>query len=255
MEAPAVLFGPFVGELNWELYRFAPYAIYIKRRNPKKKLIVLTRSARFDLYGAYADILVPLKIRYDTMLKANKFALDNYPMESYTLLVDYFYEKYHRIYDIKDHFYPELGQFRSLKWQFPREKMDYCFKPRNKNFELTDKFLDGNKKFIIYDNNDDTRIEDKNIIYMKDFIEWASDEVDKNSTFIGVSICLIKKCEAIIGNFSSSVSRLGVLFKKPLIALNEKRDDDAVGLLNPFKTPVIRCNDVEEGIEKYENNI
>ena len=59
----AVLFGPFLGELSWEFYRFAPYAIYLKKRNPDIKLIVLTRKERFDLYGKHADILIPLRIK------------------------------------------------------------------------------------------------------------------------------------------------------------------------------------------------
>jgi len=54
----AFLFGPFLGELSWEFYRFAPYAIYLKKHNPDVNIIVLTRKERFDLYGIYADIII-----------------------------------------------------------------------------------------------------------------------------------------------------------------------------------------------------
>jgi len=60
----AYLFGPFFGELSWEYFRFAPYAIYLKKISPDIKMIVFTRPSRFDLYGQYADILVNKLWRY-----------------------------------------------------------------------------------------------------------------------------------------------------------------------------------------------
>ena len=37
MKRSAILVGPFVGELEWEMYRFAPYLIHLKKENPKYK--------------------------------------------------------------------------------------------------------------------------------------------------------------------------------------------------------------------------
>ena len=69
MDKPfAVLFGPFVGELYWEAGRFAPMLPYYREQYKNKKnvkFIVLTREDRFDLYGKYADILVPLRVPGD----------------------------------------------------------------------------------------------------------------------------------------------------------------------------------------------
>ena len=52
----AVLLGPFVGELYWEVGRFAPLLPKMINKEYKKKdvtYIVLTRRERFDLYGKY----------------------------------------------------------------------------------------------------------------------------------------------------------------------------------------------------------
>ena len=84
MRPKAFLFGPFVGELCWEFFRFAPYAIHLKKNNPNSRLIVLTRPSRFDLYGQYADILVPLRLKNDSHSKGRKaFKLTDYKEENY----------------------------------------------------------------------------------------------------------------------------------------------------------------------------
>ena len=73
MKEKAYLFGPFVGSIDWEFYRFAPLAIYLKTIDPDTKIIVLTRSSRFDLYGLHANFLVNLKIPNDIIIDQNCF--------------------------------------------------------------------------------------------------------------------------------------------------------------------------------------
>jgi hypothetical protein len=75
MKKKAYLFGPFFGEASWEYFRFAPYAIHLKKRNPKISFIVFTRPSRFDFYGQYADILIPLKIEKDNLYTQAAFKL------------------------------------------------------------------------------------------------------------------------------------------------------------------------------------
>ena len=129
----AFLFGPFMGELSWEFYRFAPYAIYLKKFNPDVQIIVLTREERFSLYGIYADILIPLRIKNDDMLIQRQFGSKNYKPEYYDTIKKYFYEKYKKRFDVIDHFCPLIhGWKRKIKWQFPRDKMDYDFQPQGK---------------------------------------------------------------------------------------------------------------------------
>ena len=69
MRKSAYLIGPFIGELLWEFYRFAPYVIYLKKKNPKAEFVIFTREERFDLYGRYGSVLVPLRIQNDHDLK------------------------------------------------------------------------------------------------------------------------------------------------------------------------------------------
>lgn len=247
------LFGPFIGDLNWEIYRFAGYAIHLKKENPDIKLIVLTRDSRFDLYGKYADILVPLNIRFDEFHKSNKFRMDNYPKESYTLIARYFLGKYNDRFKIINHFYPSIDWTYSLKWQFPRDQMDYDFKPRPKNFEIVGSFLGGIENYIVFDLEELNNV-GGNIIQLQDFIEDISDETDsKESSFIGSAICLLMKSKAVLGDLNSAIVRLGMILGKPFIALNETKSDDEIHLLNPKNVPIIKCSTIEEGIEKYEN--
>ena len=72
----AMLFGPFIGSLSWELYYFVPYMIYMKKHNPAYETIVYTRSERFDLYGTYGDILVPLRIKNDRNCIQHRFTIN-----------------------------------------------------------------------------------------------------------------------------------------------------------------------------------
>jgi len=96
MKQPVYLFGPFVGELEWEFFRFAPFAIHKKKENPTIPMIVFTRSSRFDLYGSYADILVPLRIPNDSNLKRECFRLDSLMTKEYNRMARRFASQYKR---------------------------------------------------------------------------------------------------------------------------------------------------------------
>ena len=74
------------------------------------------------------------------------------------------------------------------------------------------------------------------------------------ATTLGCFIEAIKICKFVVGNLNSDISRLALLLNKPLIAINEKLSDDAISIINPLKTPIIRCNDIVEGIKIYEDN-
>ena len=138
----AYLFGPFVGELAWEFFRFAPYAIHLKKENPNVKIIVLTRQERFDLYGKYSDILVPLRITDDKTYTQSAFGLLGYDINYYETISKFFAEKYNKEYEIIGHFYPNIKPWqRKIKWQFPRIKMDYDFNVRNTNNEIVDSIV------------------------------------------------------------------------------------------------------------------
>ena len=144
MKPSALLVGPFIGEFNWELYRFAPYIIHLRKLNPSHKLIVYTRPERFDLYGNYADILVPLNfMKGESFYPQEGFGIQGFQDYKYDLLVSFYNKKYKKRYIIKDHIFADIITWRrKIKWQFPRDKMDYNFKPRKENYNLMEGFFD-----------------------------------------------------------------------------------------------------------------
>jgi len=147
----AVLMGPFVGEFYWEAGRFAPMLPAMRARKYKNKdvkYIILTREDRFDLYGKYADILIPLKIDGDYVEKMPEcFRLIGFGVGKVKELAKQFYDKYKEKYNIIEHIYPNVskGQFVK-KNQFPQRLMLYNYSPRDENYTIVKKFLPNNGK-------------------------------------------------------------------------------------------------------------
>lgn len=150
----AVLMGPFVGELYWEAGRFAPMLPYMIQNDYKGqpiKYIILTREDRFDLYGKFANILVPLRIPGDYVSKFPEcFRLLNFSEEEYKLMTKEFYQKYSERYKIVKHIFPDIRKGAFLnKNQYPAGKMSYIFKPRQENYEFVDKYLPNGKPVVV----------------------------------------------------------------------------------------------------------
>ena len=245
----AILFGPFIGSTFWEFFRFAPYAIYLKKLNPDVKLIVLTRSSRFDFYGKYADILISEKIK-DQPQNQNCFKSSDVSINNYNKLKHSFHKKYKDRFDIIDHFCPNIKHFSyKLKWQFPRNLMTYDFKPRIKNEEILNNYNDSTCTTLVdfswvKDNkfkqslfND---LEDIDYIDYENLLKCIPYNVnnDKYSHY-GCLIRLIKRMNLIIGNIdNSNLTKLSLLLKVPIITVNENLSKDSISLLNPFKTSI-----------------
>jgi len=151
MKQKAIL-GVHVGELGWEILRFAPHVLWTKykRFNGEVKLIILTRPDRFDLYGQQADILEPLIIKGDfTKYQSDCFRLTGYPIENYHALMEYLVKKYSREYEIVAKIQPAIDRFKyTEKQQLPLNQMMYKFKPRSDNFRLLDEFISNDKPCI-----------------------------------------------------------------------------------------------------------
>jgi hypothetical protein len=150
----AVLMGPFVGELYWEAGRFAPmlpYMIQNQYKGQNVKYIILTREERFDLYGKFASILVPLRIPGDYINKNPEcFRLLNFTEEEYHLMAKEFRSKYEDRYKILTHLYPDIKKGAFLnKNQYPAAKMSYTFKPRQENYELVEKYLPNGRPVVV----------------------------------------------------------------------------------------------------------
>lgn len=136
-----ILAGPFIGELGWEILRFAPHIIWEKIKNKKSLLTVYSRLDRFDLYGEYVDEFVPLEIEGEFI--QNCFRLDEFEKEIYYDMARKFYETYSKKYNIIKHIFPniERGQFDN-KSQYLDSEKHYGFAPRKKNKEELEKFIE-----------------------------------------------------------------------------------------------------------------
>lgn len=255
MKPPAYLFGPFVGDLSWEFYRFAPYAIHTKKEKPDIKIIVLTRQSRFDLYGRYADILVPLRIPNDINRKRDCYRLESLSSKDYNRIARSFKSKYKKRYEIVNQYHPFISSWRyKIKWQLPRRLMDYDFKPREKNKQITRQLIKHNS--ILVDNQSIDycilpEVQNSSELVLK--ITNLSNDYD--TTTLGVIIECIRRCKIVIGNIENVIPQLALLLKKPVICINNKLSLDSIGLLNPFNTPIIYSSDIERGIKEYDNII
>jgi hypothetical protein len=147
----AVLMGPFVGEFYWEAGRFAPMLPAMRAREYKNKdvkYIIFTREERFDLYGKYADILVPLKIEGDYKSKMPEcFRLIGFGPEMVRKIANKFRNKYEEKYNIIRHIYPDTSKGKFVnKNQFSPKLMLYKYEPRDENYTLVNHFLPKNEK-------------------------------------------------------------------------------------------------------------
>jgi len=241
------LVGPFIGELSWEYFQFAPYIIYLKKSNPKAKIIVCTRLDRFDLYGQYADILIPMKIKNDIKQNHYCFKIKKIDIKYYNNLVKLYFKKYNKNISIIQHIYPDISSFYyKFKWQFSRLMMDYDFKPRSSNKKIINKYI--KKSDIII--NSCKSYNDKNIKTINELTLNYNKFINNNeNSLIGCYIESIKLCKGVIGYLNDNVSRLALLLKKPLFILDDKIDNDKANLLNPYKIPIIKISSIEEGIK------
>lgn len=147
----AVLMGPFVGEFYWEAGRFAPMLPAMRTREFKKrdvKYIVFTRPERFDLYGKYADVLVPMRIENDYVTRMPEcFRLIGFGKPMVDELAAKFKNKYKSEYNIIRHIYPDVSKGKFVnKNQFSRGRMLFKFEPRDENYSVVDQFLPKNGK-------------------------------------------------------------------------------------------------------------
>jgi len=257
MKDKVYLFGPFFGEVSWEYFQFAPYAIHLKKNETRSKLVVCTRPERFDLYGQYADILVPMRLKSDRFLKQNAFRLEGGDPVLYTKMAYIFFAKYKKLFGGQvEHYIPDISSLRyNLKWQFPRGKMDYNFIPRLLNHQYIHRVMN-TENVVIVDKEYQCNDSKYNIITIDELVKTVNKVIDNNKiSYLGCLIEILKCAKFTISDLKSDVGRLSILLKIPLIYPNRQLSNDRVNLLNPLKTKIIDCETVEEGIDIYENNI
>ena len=132
--------------------------------------------------------------------------------------------------------------------------MDYEFRPRDKNKTIASRFVRNNH--IIVDNIAEDYFNRPDVINSMDlFSKITNQTTGYDSTYLGSLIESLRLCRCVVGNLESHLSHLALLLKKPFICIDNKMTLDAIGLLNPFKVPIIFADNIEEGLEKYETNI
>jgi len=250
MRDKAILAGPFIGDITWEIYRFAPFILYLKDTIPDAHLVVFTRPESFDLYGVRASILVPLKLPHE---KTRCFSCDLISDSKYASLVETFKVSYKGRFKVVSHVFPVLrGFYWRVKWQFPRLLYNYDFRPRSGSRNAVERIQCDFFVSTFCDIQNLLTLSSRyTIITTSDLRNSIQETI--NCTYIGCVIEILKKSKCFIGDISSSEGQLALLLKVPVIT-TENLSSDEVSLLNPLRTPVIFCNDILTGVEIYENN-
>jgi len=248
-----MIFGPFVGEMIYEMSYFAPYAIYKKKNDPNRQLVVFTRPDRLDLYGQYVDIFVPLNLKDDDESFQSGWSSSIYNSEVISSLISVIKSKFVSRFHEVSHFIPYTkGNLSYVRWQFPRNEMDYDFKPRLLNLTWVLNNI-GNDDFIFCESKNYSF--NSNVVYFDDLKENYYSSQNESTTFLGVLIETIRKCKLVIGKLNSLCTRAAFLLKRPVISIDSEKGD-YIHLINPFRVPVIISDTVSHGVKfYYENNI
>lgn len=246
------LFGPFIGETIYELNYFVGHAIYLRKRDPRNKIIVLTRKENFDLYGKYATTLIPLPLSKE--LKPNKFSCNGMHFHLFDEMVRRFKLKYRNKIKVHGHFYPHITtHLKNLKWYYPRNEIDFDFKTRPKNFIIARDICKKSKDFIISDFQNDITSDSQYIFFP---VSYLFNELNITSvpdvTSIGILIEMIRLAKYVCADIDSLTGRLAMLVRKPLITKRSFLDVQYLNPINPYKSIVIGCENLSKGIRYLE---
>ena len=250
----AILMGPFAGELYWECGRFAailPYMKFKKYKDRKIKYIIYTREERFDLYGNYASILVPLRIDgdYQGKRQPNCYRLNGLKDVEYQQIVDKFRTKYEERYNIIEHLYPVVAKGGyDKKTQYNNNQMMFKFAPRQANYDAVVEYLPKDKPLIVlaprfrvgfqrnwkhWQKFYDMLYEDKNFNQDYNFIicgkhnEYVPDKHDRfldmnkiqlngGTSLVGILLVIMESAYFTFGS-QSAIPNISLLYKVPVL--------------------------------------
>ena len=253
------LFGPFIGETIYELNYFVGHAIYLRKQNPQNRVIVLTRKENFDLYGKYATTLLKLPLNEDLIPKG--FSCKNVRATLFDELVRRFELKYKNKFKINDHFYPQVTTYlKDLKWYYPRNEVDFDFKPRSRNAEIAQDII-RDRNIILSDFHN--HFGSKEMTYKIFPVRYPLCDLDlknvDNASPIGILIEMIRRSKYIYADLDSLTGRLAMLISRPLITNRNFIDAQELNPINPYASIVIGCQKLKDGVKylekMHENNI
>lgn len=269
-----------LGELYWEIARFAPHIIYMRRKKYKDlnntHFIIATHPSRFDIYGNYGNIYVPLRMADDPKYTANCYRLDGYPEVEYNNLGKVLKNQFSGRYDIVEVIYPKVSKNQfSNKRQFPSREYTYKYSPRPENLEVVNSQIKTDKKLVViapryrkglrrnwpyWQKFYNMLYENKDLMNRFEFIicgklpDCIPDEhnrfldinnfpVDKNTSLIGYTIEILKKSVFTVGS-QSGIPNISLLFGVEVLEWGHQKQFHTIDY-NIFKTKVTFLEDMK----------
>ena len=263
-----ILVGPFVGELYWEFFRFAPYVF--KQNSKNYPLVVLTRPDRYDIYGDRVIEFIPLDIKGDSIKRFGEcFKMIGLDIVDYDKITKTFHDQMEMKYKIVDHFVPPFKKPQYLdKDYYPLNHRLFEYKTREDNVNLVNNFFKKNNKPIVvlapryrknfkrnwpywqefYDKICDTKWNDKiDFVICGKENEYVPDvknrfkdinqiEQTNDSSLFGLMLEIIKRSCLTIGS-QSAIPNISLLFKVPVIEWGNQKHLHTVSY-NIHRTPV-----------------
>jgi len=251
MLAQNYLFGPFIGDVRYELNYFVGHAIYLRKRNPKHRIMVLTRREHFDLYGKYATMLLPLPLSEELIPKG--FDCTNIRPLVFDEILRKLQMKFRDEIRIHDHFYPKLGScLKDIKWYYPRDEVDFDFKPRLINKKIALEIVSSFDQLVISEYHKAFKgRDDCHILPYNYFTDKLNLKKSVEASIYGVLIETIRLSKYVFADIDSMLGRLAMLCCKPLITKRESIDAQYLNPLNPYGSLVIGCQKLEDGIKYF----
>lgn len=133
-----IIFGPFVGELSWELFRWSGFIKWFSKKYPDIRILISTMNDRIDLYN-------------DIFKEIDTFEIEGDRKSGYTSNISSF--TYNKILEpLKDRYKSlylfEPIQFGTNRNVFDLECMDHTYSPRKANSDLLESVILNNKDKI-----------------------------------------------------------------------------------------------------------
>ena len=140
---------------------------------------------------------------------------------------------------------------RNIKWLYPRDQINFDFRPRPKNNKIAQDIVKNINNVIISEFHlNFQKIGSYQIIPYRYFINKLT--IDQDCTILGILIEVMRKSRFIHGDIDSILGRLAMLMKIPLISQRGHLDMHYLNPLNPYKSIVIGCSELEDGIAYLE---
>lgn len=268
-----IVFGPSLMEMGWELFRWAPFIRWYKKENKHKKIHVLTRKDRMDLYYDNVDTIIPLTIDGDYIdYRPNMYQLNFFPREKYNQLIS----RYKKLFKNAFIFEPPNTNNRNF---FNPNNMDFSLNTNPENKRIIDSYLIKNKIPIVISprHRVDMKIkQDRN--WKLEYWHQLFDMIESSNKFItfiagsdpsfvkpkskafivlehltsftasniGLTIEAIKSSKLVIGN-QSAIPVLANHLKTPTLFWGHEQQRHQV-LENPLNTP---CTFISESTQNY----